>query len=145
MQEAFGGILNLVLIAVFLVIVESVLAFSVVYAKAFRMKNFVIQTIEEYEGAGCFKEGANTPCKDKITAKANSIGYHHDRPINCPTNYTNINNIYCYAVGDNRELSKSVSYLVVTQVDVSFPLIREIVGMSIFQVKGETRGIYIRG
>ena len=48
-------------------------------------------------------------------------------------------------MGDSRELSKSVSYLVVTQVDVSFPLIREIVGMSIFQVKGETRGIYIRG
>ena len=60
-------------------------------------------------------------------------------------NYKNINNIFCYAEGDSRELSKSRSYLVITQVDVSFPLIREIVGMSIFQVKGETRGIYIRG
>ena len=48
MQEAFGGILNIFLILIFLVIVEGILAFTVSYTKAFRMKNYVIATIEQY-------------------------------------------------------------------------------------------------
>ena len=55
MKDAFGGIVNIVLVAIFLVIISGILGLVVNYTKAFRMKNVVISTIEQYEGAsGCF-------------------------------------------------------------------------------------------
>ena len=50
MRDAVGGVVNLVIIVVFLVIVSGYLAFNVNYTKAFRVKNKIISTIEEYEG-----------------------------------------------------------------------------------------------
>ena len=46
MKDAFGGILNLVLIVVFLLLIEGILGLVVNYSKAFRMKNTVISAIE---------------------------------------------------------------------------------------------------
>ena len=60
MRDAFGGIVNIVLVAIFLVIVSGILGLVVNYTKAFRMKNAVISTIEQYEGAdSCFTENGN--------------------------------------------------------------------------------------
>ena len=42
MRDAFGGIANMVVIIVFLVIVSGYLAFNVNYTKAFRVKNKII-------------------------------------------------------------------------------------------------------
>ena len=50
MRDAFGGIANMVVIIVFLVIVSGYLAFNVNYTKAFRVKNKIISTFEQYEG-----------------------------------------------------------------------------------------------
>ena len=50
MRDAFGGIVNISMIVVFLVIVSGYLAFNVSYTKAFRVKNKIITTIEQYEG-----------------------------------------------------------------------------------------------
>ena len=54
MKDAFGGILNLVLIVVFLLLIEGILGLVVNYSKAFRMKNTVISAIERFRGYGCF-------------------------------------------------------------------------------------------
>ena len=60
MRDAFGGIVNIVLVAIFLVIVSGILGLVVNYTKAFRMKNTVISAIEQYEGAdGCFEKNPN--------------------------------------------------------------------------------------
>ena len=80
MQDAFGGILNLVLIVLFLVIVEGILGLTVCYTKAFRMKNYIISTIEEFEGYGCFDNTVDTACRIKITEKAQKMGY---APADC--------------------------------------------------------------
>ena len=74
MKDAFGGLLNIVIIAIFLVIVEGVLGLVVNYSKAFRMKNAAISTIERYEGLGCFTS-SGSDCRDKIVSQARSIGY----------------------------------------------------------------------
>ena len=50
MRDAFGGLMNMVIIIVFLVLVSGYLAFNVNYTKAFRVKNKIITTIEQYEG-----------------------------------------------------------------------------------------------
>ena len=50
MRDAFGGVTNLVIIVVFLTLVSGYLAFNVNYTKAFRVKNKIISTFEQYEG-----------------------------------------------------------------------------------------------
>ena len=49
MRDAFGGIVNLSMIVIFLVLVCGYLAFNVNYTKAFRVKNYIITTMEQYE------------------------------------------------------------------------------------------------
>lgn len=141
MKDAFGGILNLVFITLFLVIVSGILAMTVNYTKAFRMKNIVISSIEQYEGYGCFNDtGA---CYKKIEDGAKSIGYH---PVNvhCPngTNpeYHKAANFFCYARRESTG-SKKRFYTIVTQVDIDIPIVRDIMGLSFFQVHGDTRNI----
>ena len=50
MRDAFGGLVNIVIIVVFLVLVSGLLAFNVNYTKAYRVKNKIITTLEQYEG-----------------------------------------------------------------------------------------------
>ena len=45
MRDAFGGLMNMVIIIVFLVLVSGYLAFNVNYTKAFRVKNKIITTM----------------------------------------------------------------------------------------------------
>ena len=63
MRDAFGGIVNLSMIVVFLVLVCGYLAFNVNYTKAFRVKNYIITTIEQYEG-NC--DNTSSACAQKI-------------------------------------------------------------------------------
>lgn len=139
MKEAYGGILNIFFIAVFLVIISSILAFIVTYTKAFRMKNAIISTIEQYEGSGCMEKG--TSCYNRIISKAEQIHYNASSKLNCGADYTNVNNMYCIQrknFGD-----KNVSYKIVTQVDLYFPILSDIFSFNIFRVSGETQQIEI--
>ena len=117
MRDGFGGILNIVFIVIFLLIVEGVLGLVVNYTKAFKMKNNVISMIEQYEAAGC--------------------------SLNCPSGYDSVYDLFCYR-GEivkntgNYTSSKPTIYNVVTQVDLTLPLISNILGFSIFQVSGDT-------
>ena len=52
MRDAYGGVVSISIVVVFLVLVSGYLAFNVNYTKAFRLKNKVISVLEEYEGAG---------------------------------------------------------------------------------------------
>lgn len=149
MKDAFGGILNIVLIALFLIIVEGILGFVVNYTKAFKMKNSVISAIEQYEAVGCVNtDKANTACRNKIIESAKSIGYSPAN-LRCPSGYTKIDGLFCVNEGEisrnkNKDWyssSKPTTYRVVTQVDVNIPIINKIMGLSFFQVSGDTRVI----
>ena len=154
MQEAFGGILNLVLIAIFLVIVEGILALGVSYTRAFKMKNQVISTIEEYETSGCFSSNSNTPCNQKIKERAEAIGYVSPN-LHCPDEgidgkqwaaYGPEGRQYC-AVEIKTKSKKNGknyrAYRILTQVDVDLIIIRDIFSFSFFQIKGDTRIIQL--
>ncbi len=141
MKDAFGGILNLVIIALFLVIIEGVLSFIVCYSKAFRMKNIIISTIEQYEGAGCFKDevASDTACRNRIIEGAKGIGYS-PTDLRCPDQYKSNIDLFCYK-NSSSDSGKYTVYSVITQVDLNIPIINKIMGISIFQVHGDTRGI----
>ena len=140
MRDAFGGIVNIVLVAIFLVIVSGILGLVVNYTKAFRMKNAVISAIEQYEGAnGCFGNGSATGCQEKIVEKAKSFGYHPTE-LRCPYDYTKSYDLFCYKKVDS-DSKKNYVFTVITQVDIDIPIINKMMGISIFQVHGDTRAI----
>ena len=140
MKDAFGGILNLVLVSVFLVIVSGILGFGVNYIKTFKMKNVVISAIEQYEGAGCFDNSKDTGCAERIDEGAKSIGYHPVL-INCPNGYTRINDYFCYKENPAPMGNNNIYYSIITQVDINIPIVKNIMGFSFFQVHGDTRVI----
>lgn len=153
MKDAFGGILNIILIALFLIIVEGILGFVVSYTKAFRMKNYVISAIEQYEAIGCLKsDKSDSACKKKIKEDAKRIGYS-PVSLNCPNKtgakYENVENLFCINAGeissnknsDWYSSTKPTTYRIITQVDLNFPIINKIMGLSFFQVSGDTRVI----
>lgn len=140
MKDAFGGILNIVLVAIFLVIISGILGLVVNYTKAFRMKNSVISTIEQYEGAkGCFGVSSATGCMEKVQERAKSIGYHPTE-LHCPAGYEKSYDLFCYR-RITSDSGKNYVYTVITQVDIDIPIINKILGLSIFQVHGDTRAI----
>lgn len=140
MKDAFGGILNIVLVAIFLVIISGILGLVVNYTKAFRMKNTVISTIEQYEGAaGCFGNSSATGCQERIEERAKSFGYHPSE-LNCPNDYTKSYDLFCYKRVES-DSKKNYVYTIITQVDIDIPIINKIMGLSIFQVHGDTRAI----
>ena len=143
MRDAFGGIVNIVLVAIFLVIVSGILGLVVNYTKAFRMKNAVISTIEQYEGAAsCFTE--NGTCAKKIIAQAGNFGYH-PTVLQCSASEgyeKKYDNYGIFCVNEKyTDSEKNKVYTVITQVDIDIPIINRIMGLSIFQVHGDTRAI----
>ncbi len=144
MKEAYGGIFNVLYISIFLVIVIGVLGLVVSYTKAFKMKNAIIATIEEYEGSGCYPEvthGINdTSCRREIERKAKQLAYSPPN-LNCSSDLYQ-SEYYCYSIDEyKKDDGWYATVTVVTQVDISFPIVEKIMGFRIFQVAGDTEEI----
>ena len=142
MKDAFGGVINMVFVALFLLIMIGILGLVVSYTKAFKMKNIIITHIENYEASGCFTE--DTACMNKIKASAEGIGY--GSRIKCPEEYGKIDWLFCYKEiistnTENHVSSRPTSYRIITQVDLDLPIISSIFSINFFQVVGDTRVI----
>ena len=139
MRDAFGGIVNIAIIVVFLVLVSGYLAFNVNYTKAFRVKNKIISTLEQYEGV-CPEESA---CDRIITNYMKEIGYNAEgfrlSGYDC-----RMEKGYCIrrveASTDTGGIdgSNKFYYEVVTKINIEIPIINRI-GLRFFQVSGSTK------
>lgn len=146
MRDAFGGVVNMVIIVVFLVIVSGYLAFNVNYTKAFRVKNKIITTIEQYEG-NC--SSINGACDQAITSYMREIGYSIQSGFSLDG--YNCRNGYCIQEvnAENNEDpsivlegSDKVYYKVVTVIYIDIPIINKIMpNLKMFQVSGTTKVI----
>ncbi len=137
MRDALGGVVNIAIIVVFMVIVSGYLAFNVNYTKAFRVKNKIISVIENREGLD--EEG-----KEEIKNYSKSIGYNV-KGINCNTGWEADNKVgFCYKIvasENNNELNKGY-YEIITFVSIDIPIIRNIMPhIEFFQVRGSTKSI----
>ena len=142
MQEAFGGVINMIFLSLFLLIIIGVLGLVVSYTKAFKMKNVIISHIENYEASGCFSEGS--ACMNRIKGSAQALGYGSN--IRCPDGFHKIDKLFCYKELDVDGTKDHVSdnpkrYRIITQVDLKLPIISTIFSMEIFQITGDTRVI----
>ena len=141
MRDAFGGIVNIAMIVVFLVVVSGYLAFNVNYTKAFRVKNKIISTIEEYEG-----NLDNEALKTKISEYMKSVGYSApdfnltSEGYKCEYGYC-VKEVPISTGSDTKERSY---FKVVTQINIDIPIINKIMpGLKIFQVSGDTKPIVV--
>lgn len=133
MKDAFGGLMNLAFIVVFLVIAIGVLALTVSYSKAFRMKNFVIATVEQYEGIKC--NNSDSACFKRVVEKAEGIGYH-PASLTCEDGMENVGDYYCIK---QTNANDGYYYTVKTQVDINFPIVNKALGITVFQISGDTK------
>lgn len=93
MKEAYGGATNLYLFLFFFVVYVSFLAFALQFAKAYRVKNYVIDALEQgqYDGEA-MDSGTNREIAEKL----------HKYFLSIP--YTGVNNIaddFCKDNSDN--------------------------------------------
>ena len=114
MKDAYGGILNLVFVVVFLLIVIAVLGLVVSYTKAFRMKNARILAYSPVMTDCSRNDGDNE--------------------------YYNALNYYCFTADKD---GNYLTVRVMTQVNIELPILKEIMGFNIFRVSGDTRRIYL--
>ena len=149
MRDAVGGVVNLVIIVVFLVIVSGYLAFNVNYTKAFRVKNKIISTIEEYEG-----NIENNALKNQINEYMRAIGYNSSATMNCDLygmSSVGGSGGWCYkqvksnSTGGEDEGNTKVYYKVMTQIQIDMPIIRNVLpNLRIFTITGDTKAIRIK-
>lgn len=152
MRDAMGGVVNLVIIVVFLVIVSGYLAFNVNYTRAFRVKNKIISSYEQYSG-NC--DNDSTQCMKQIIEYMEQIGYDMNQKIEYGDYKCRRGRGFCtkqmpgvkddakkeIAVIDDRE---RVYYKVVTQVTIDIPIINRIMqGLDTFKIKGDTKTIIL--
>lgn len=156
MRDAFGGLINIAIIIVFLVIVSGYMAYNVSYAKAFRVKNKIISTIEEFDGK-CDFSNNNDTCVKMIDTYMAQIGYNplgkskasassFDAPSNCQGHNIHCQTGYCTMKceynSDKGIGNKYYYYRVVTYVTLDIPIINKVMsGMTVFQVTGDTMRI----
>jgi hypothetical protein len=146
MQDAYGGLVNIFLLVTFLIVIEGVFAIAVNYTKAFKMKNYVIASIEQYEGSEtCFGTVGESACIKRIKEYAANIAYA-PAELNCNASnqYKEVEGLFCWKESDNKSQENSAtnkSYRIVTQVDIHFPIVSKLTGLSFFQVSGDTRMI----
>lgn len=149
MRDAFGGVANLVIIIVFLVLVSGYLAFNVNYTKAFRVKNKIVSTFEQYEGQ-C-EINATNKCHMQILEYMKQLGYDAPNFDLTGDGYT-CGNGYCFkrvdiakpADSSTDDTKQRAYFKIVTQINIDIPIINKILpGLKIFQVSGDTKPIVV--
>lgn len=161
MRDAIGGTVNIAIVIFLIALLSGYLAFSVNYTKAFRVKNEIINYIEEYEGFDC---NNSSNMRERIKQYIDSQHYK------LPNNYMNYvsnelssnpeNKYFCdteggYCVmrnisippknGNTTETALQGSYYtVVTFVNIEVPIIQNIFQAiaTQFNVRGDTRVLY---
>ena len=157
MSDAIGGIFNIALVVVFLVLISGYMAFNVNYSKAFKFKNKIISNLEAYEGQ-C---GNGTQCAQDIDEYRRKIGYSifYINKNDIVKDYSKVdgsyirsgnpscpNNQYCIIPYTETiklttgKKKKTRYYKVVTVVNVDIPLINRVMpGIKLFHVTGDTK------
>lgn len=147
MRDAIGQVFTLQIILAFVLLINGYMAYSVNYARAFQVKNHIVDIIEEYEGY------ENNAAQDKINAYIEQVNYNV--PNRMMTDFIGKNggecpgwNGWCVVThdvtmaGGDSDINGNY-YTVVSFVSIDIPVINNIIGLGEFlQVRGETRTIY---
>ncbi len=132
MRESFGGAFILKLLLVFIVIFVSFMAVTISYAKAFRVKNQVINIVEQnqYSGTG------DVDVIPMIDTYLTSVAYNV-AGIECGQNSQNVRGACITPMMTNTDNEQY--YKVTTYIQIDFPFF----GIELtIPISGETKMIY---
>ncbi len=127
MREATGNALLTMMITSIITIIMVFFVGSLSYSKAYKVKNYIINEIEENGGwDNNLQSGIDSYLKDS--------GYRIFKN-KCDSGYINSDSNYDYCIYKNK---KNNYYQVVTFTRFEFPVIGEVVT---FKIKGETKAL----
>ena len=142
MRESFGGAFMIKLVLIFIVVYISFMAVAINYAKAFRVKNGVINILEQYKYNG--SKNKEDPVIKKVDDYLKNVPYNHGA--------NDKEEKHCNSQGDNHVFTKygvclvKVSsdaspryFKVITYISIDFPFFN--ISMTI-PISGETKSIY---
>lgn len=154
MKDAFGGLFTIQLIVIFVIIINSYLAFSVNYTKAFRVKNEIRSIIEKQEGLTCDAIEQIDDLFERVKYRPNS-GFNSWCSKNGYEVQETDHGSFCWKFQkvdvtgnyENNQIYKGGYYTIATFVNVDIPLVNKIYPFAgnLFLVKGETALIYSSG
>ena len=143
MRDAVGGVVNIFLISLFMVVIAGYMAFNVSYVKAFKVKNKIIDLVEQYEGHCMPNE--DKKCTQLIEDYMTKIGYNtpvveiSDYVCNRQKGYC-IRKVEVNKTGGGYTADPKAYYKIVTQVNIDIPIINNVMPhMKVFQVTGDTK------
>lgn len=148
MRDAIGQVFTLQIILAFVLLINGYMAYSVNYTRAFRVKNQIVNIIEQYEGP--YNDEGIEKINDYIDKMAYSVNnqqmlnFQNDNSDAVCPGY----NGWCYiehsvSVDDADGERNGKYYSIVTFVNIDIPVVNNILGLGNFlQVVGETRTIY---
>ena len=148
MRDAIGQVFALQIILAFVLLINGYMAYSVNYTRAFRVKNQIVNIIEQYEGP------YNDEAIEKINSYINRMTYEvpgrltQDFLADYSGQDASCQNGWCYvahdvSVADGDGERQGTYYTVVTFVNINIPVVNNIIGLGQFlRVEGETRTIY---
>lgn len=140
MKAATGNAMLMNIIIVFLVVVLGVLVTSITYTKAFRVKNRIVEVIENYDGDFNNREDK---IRSDITASLSNVGYRLKGASSCKTlsdgttAYKEGNDYYYCVYRYNT--GRGFYYKVVTYMYLDLPVINQILNIPVY---GETKVFY---
>lgn len=136
MRESIGGTWIFSLVIVFIVLFTGYLAVSVNYSRAFKVKNGIINIIEE-------NEGHNSNAEEEITSYLNGSGYFvFGSCASNETGYGRQSNRFRYCVSkvpNNETTIPSARYYVRVFFRLDLPVFGELLT---FPITGETKAVY---
>lgn len=151
MRDSIGGAVSIVIIVAFIVIVLSYLAFNVNYTKAFRMKNKIVATYEDYDGectgVNDTSGGSNiNTCFGAITDYASDVGYKPGE-LECRDGWQKAGSYYCYkeipvkgtSCSNCVKEEEKKYYKIATKINIEIPIIKNIFNLQFFWVTGDTK------
>ena len=144
MRDAFGGAFSIKLMLVFLMLYISFICVALNYARAFRVKNRIINIIEQNEGYG-YDSSNDAKINQEINAYLGSTGYHVNYSdlgndfSSCGSDFIGFSEGHGYCIVEKRSGSDKY-YLVETYMLFRIPIIDTFTGINFpIRVQGETR------
>lgn len=145
MRDAVGGAFMIKLLLVFLAVYTIFIAIAINYAKAFRVKNKILDIIEQNEGINT--DNIDDKAKDQIKTYMNNINYNvingysdiKARVEDKCSGYYFIDTDKGYCINKVSNSSDASYYQVRTFVTISIPLVRNL--SFTIPISGETRKI----
>ena len=133
MRESFGGAFMIKVVMVFIVIYISFMAVAVNYAKAFRVKNQIINILEQMQ----YKGKDDTVTNEAISTYLSSVAYNVGDNVPCENNaIDSVKGICIVSKGSNS--GTGTYYVVTTFISVDFPFFN--IHMRL-PIRGETKTI----